>query len=154
MGSTNFQSVIDEIVRVRKQNPHITIEDYPEVLLVVSDMQFNPAGDGSWWGNADQSPEKIETNYEAAMRKLRAVGLPDMTIIWWQVNGEHTSDFTSTKFDPGTVLISGFDGAIVTTLLGGMEEVVDENTGEKRKRTPEEMMQVALDQEILQKIEV
>ena len=56
--------------------------------------------------------------------------------------------------DPGTVLISGFDGAIVTALLGGMEEIVDKITGEKRKRTPEEMMEIALDQEILNKVKV
>jgi hypothetical protein len=35
-----------------------------------------------------------------------------------------------------------------------MEEVVDEKTGEKRKPTPEEMMQQALDQEILNRVEV
>jgi hypothetical protein len=141
-GSTNFQSVIDEIVRVRQANPNIPVEDYPEVLLVVSDMQFNP------------TTGSTETNYETAMRKLRAVGLPDMTIIWWNVNGRFSNDFASTNFDPGTVLISGFDGAIVTSILGGMEEVVDEKTGEKRKPTPEEMMMKALDQEILQRIEV
>ena len=40
MGSTNFQSVVDEIVRIRKSNPNIPLEDYPSTLLVVSDMQF------------------------------------------------------------------------------------------------------------------
>ena len=138
-GSTNFQSVIDEIVRVRTSNPSIPISDFPEVLLVVSDMQFNPTGSNN-------------TNYEHAMRKLRAVGLPDMTIIWWNVNGRFSGDVPSTNQDPGTVLISGFDGAIVTSILGGMEEVVDEKTGEKRKPTPEEVMQKALDQEILNRI--
>ena len=140
-GGTNFQSVIDKIVRVRQDNPSIPVEDFPEVLLVVSDMQFNPTGTN-------------ETNYETAMRKLRAVGLPEMTIIWWQVNGRFTGDVPSTMFDAGTVLISGFDGAIVTSILGGMEEVVDEKTGEKRKPTPEEVMAKCLDQEILNKIEV
>jgi hypothetical protein len=140
-GGTNFQSVIDEIVRVRRQNPNIPVEDFPQVLLVVSDMQFNPTG-------------TTETNYEAAMRKLRAVGLPDMTIIWWNVNGRFSGDFASTNMDPGTVLISGFDGAIVTSILGGTEEIIDEKTGEKRKPTPEEVMQMALDQEILNRIEV
>lgn len=139
-GSTNFQSVIDEICRVRYQNPDIPVEDYPQVLLVVSDMQFNQSS-------------TINTNYQHAMRKLREAGLPDMTIIWWQVNGRFTGDVPSTNFDPGTVLISGFDGAIVTTLLGGMEEVVDQKTGQKRKPTPKEMMDKALDQEILNKIE-
>ena len=153
MGGTNFQSVIDEIVRVRKSNPEIPVEDYPEVLLVVSDMQFNPAGDGNWYQRKTTGYD-TETNYEVAMRKLRAVGLPDMTIIWWQVNGRFTGDVPSTMFDNGTVLISGFDGAIVTSILGGLEEIVDEKTGEKRKRTPEEMMELALDQEILNKIKV
>ena len=153
MGGTNFQSVIDEIVRVRKQNPEIPVSDFPEVLLVVSDMQFNPASDGGWY-NRRTTGHDSETNYEVAMRKLRNVGLPDMTIIWWQVDGRFTGDVPSTMTDPGTVLISGFDGAIVTAILGGMEEVVDEKTGEKRKRTPDEMMQLALDQEILNKIKV
>ncbi len=146
MGGTNFQSVIDEIVRVRRQNPEIPVSDFPEVLLVVSDMQFNP---GDYRHHVDQ-----HTNYETAMKKLRAVGLPDMTIIWWHVNGEHTNDFPSTIDDAGTVLISGFDGAIVTAILGGTEKVVDEKTGEQRQRTPEEMMQLALDQEILQKVAI
>ena len=149
MGGTNFQSVIDEIVRVRKQNPEIPVSDFPEVLLVVSDMQFNPAGDWRYRSGHDE-----KTNYEVAMKKLAAVGLPPITIIWWQVNGQYTGDVPSTMFDPGTVLISGFDGAIITTLLGGMEEVVDKVTGEKRKRTPDEMMELALDQEILNKIKV
>jgi hypothetical protein len=140
-GSTNFQSAIDEIVRIRKQHPEIPVSDFPEVLLVVSDMQFNPSGSN-------------ETNYEMARRKLRAVGLPDMTIIWWQVNGRCTSDVPSTMSDPGTVLISGMDGAIVTAILGGTEKIVDEKTGETRQRTPEEMMQLALDQEILNKVNV
>jgi hypothetical protein len=144
MGSTNFQSVIDEIVRVRRANPHIPVEDYPEVLLVVSDMQFNVAGNYA----------NINTNYEAAMEKLRAVGLPDMTVIWWNVNGRFSGDFPSTNFDPGTVLISGFDGAIVTSILGGIEEVVDEQTGKKRKPAPEEVMMKALDQEILNSVQV
>jgi hypothetical protein len=144
MGSTNFQSVINEIVRVRRQNPEVPIEDYPEVLLVVSDMQFNPAYESM----------NTQTNYEVATRKLAAVGLPPMTYIWWQVNVRHTTDFPSTLDDAGTVLISGFDGAIVTAILGGQEEVVDEVTGKKRKLNPREQMVKALDQEILNRVQV
>lgn len=140
-GGTNFQSVIDEIVRVRTQHPEIPIEDYPEVLLVVSDMQFHPTG-------------TTETNYEMLMRKLKSVGLPPMTVIWWQVNGQYTGDVPSTNFDAGTVLISGFDGAIVTSILGGIEKIVDEKTGELRSKTPAEIMQDCLNQEILNKVKI
>lgn len=137
-GGTNFQSVIDEIVRIRKSNPQIPIEDYPETLLVVSDMQFNPTGN-------------MDTNYELAMKKLRAVGLNDITIVWWYVTGRG-KDFPSTIDDKGTILIGGFDGAIMTLLLGG-DEIVDSKTGVKRKPTPLEAMLIALDQEILQYIQ-
>lgn len=140
-GGTNFQSVIDEIVRVRQQNPQIPVEDYPEILLCVSDMQYNCTG-------------TIETNYEMLMRKLASVGLPPITCVWWQVNGIFTEDVPSTIDDPGTVLISGMDGAIVTAILGGQEEVIDKQTGEKRKLNPYEQMIKALDQEILNRVQV
>lgn len=149
-GGTNFQSVIDEIVRVRRQNPGVPVSDFPQVLLVVSDMQFNPTG--TWSGGYSNAQEM--SNYNEAKRKLASVGLPEMSFIWWQVNGRFTGDVPSTMFDAGTTLISGFDGAIVTTLLGGMEEVVDKVTGEVRKPTPDEMMAKALDQEILNHIRV
>jgi len=139
MGGTNFQSVIDEIVRVRHQSPNIPIEDFPEVLLVVSDMQFNPTNNNT-------------TNYQRAMTKLSVVGLPPISIIWWQVNGRFTGDVPSTMFDPGTTLISGFDGSIVTALLGAPDKVVDEKTGEVRKTTPYEKMLACLDQEILNSV--
>ncbi len=46
------------------------------------------------------------------------------------------------------------DGAIVTAILGGQEEVIDEKTGEKRKLNPYEQMIKALDQEILNRVQV
>lgn len=138
-GSTNFQSVIDEIVRIRKKFPNIPVEDYPETLLVVSDMQFNSVG-------------SHQTNYERAMSKLREVGLPEIRIVWWWVTGRGT-DFPSTIDDRGTIMIGGFDGAILTLLLGG-DEIIDEKTGEKRKPTPTEAMLIALNQELLQNVKV
>lgn len=136
-GSTNFQSVIDEIVRVRKSNPTIPIEDYPQTLIVVSDMQFNPVG-----GNTD-------TNYEAAMKKLASVGLPQINIIWWYVK-----DFPNKENDKGVTMIGGFDGNVITTILGGETEKVDEKTGEVRKLTPYENMMKTLEQDVLKLIKV
>jgi hypothetical protein len=103
-GSTNFQSVIDEIIRVRTKNPLIPIMDYPQTLLVISDMQFNPVGDNTL------------TNYEVSMKKLRQVGLDSINIIWWFVNG-YEKDFPSQFNDNGVTLIGGFDGSIITTLI-------------------------------------
>lgn len=140
-GGTNFQSVIDEIVRVRTNNPNIPVEDFPQTLLVVSDMQFNPVG-----GNT-------QTNYESAMKKLKSVGLPEITIVWWYVTGR-SKDFPNKMDDKGVIMIGGFDGAIISNLLGGETEKIDEVTKEVRKLTPYENMLKALDQEILNLISV
>jgi hypothetical protein len=141
-GSTNFQSVIDEIVRVRKANPNIPVEDYPQTLLVVSDMQFNPSG----YGRA--SDGAVKTNYQEMMAKLAAVGLPSMRVIWWDCTGR-CKDFPSTMDDLGTYMVSGFDGAIVT-MLCNVEKKVDEKTGEVRELNMEEKVINALSQDALQ----
>ena len=156
MGSTNFQSVIDEIVRVRRDNPKIPVKEFPGILLVVSDMQFNPTSTTTQWyssGSCAYTLERDQTNYQAAMDKLKSVGLPKMTIIWWHVNGRDTEDFPSKMDNEGTVLISGFDPTIVSRILG-KETVVDKVTGEKRKMTPVEAMENCLDQELLNKLVV
>jgi len=153
MGSTNFQSVIDEMIRIRKSKPEIPVSDFPETLLVVSDMQFNKTGKYPW----DQTEEDItteedeKTNFELAKAKLRKVFpeefVDNFKVVWWQVNAK-TTDFPSNMDCGGTYNISGFDGSIVSFLLGG-ETVVDPQTGEKRVATMEEIIDKALNQEVL-----
>lgn len=139
-GNTNFMSVIEEIVRTRQQQPDIPVEDFPTTLLVVSDMQFDPAG------------TNVQSNYQVAMQKLRAVGLPEIRIVWWWVTGRG-GDFTNKLDDQGVVLISGFDGAILSSLLGE-EPAAEKSTGKRQQRTAYESMLQALDQEILNQIKI
>ena len=145
-GSTNFQSVIDEICRIRKTNPTVPLEDYPTTLLVVSDMQFNPS---NRWDRSYSSSEE-QTNYQTAMGKLNSCFPKEFVdkfrIIWWDCTGR-CKDFPSTIDDKGTYVMSGFDGAIVTLLLGGAE--VDEETGEVKQLSMQEMVDKALSQELL-----
>lgn len=143
-GNTNFQSVIDEIVRVRKSKPNIPVSEYPGVLLVVSDMSLDNSGG--------------DTNYNVAMKKLAAVGLPPMTIIWWNVTDGEKS-VPNKMDDNGVVMISGWDGTIVSKILEAEAEakvVVNEETGEKEvvKPTPYETMIKCLDQEVLRLVKV
>ncbi len=138
-GSTNFQSVINEIVRIRKTDPTIPIADFPTTLVVVSDMQFNPVG-----GNA-------KTNYEAAMQQLAAVGLPRIRIVWWWVTGR-ASDFPSTLNDRDVIMIGGFDGSILSLLLGTSQEAPRVESGVNHETGPYAAMVKALDQEILNRL--
>ena len=145
-GSTNFQSVIDEICRIRRTNPTVPLEDYPTTLLVVSDMQFNPS---NRWDRSSSSSEE-QTNYQTAMSKLSSCFPKEFVdkfrIIWWDCVGR-CKDFPSTIDDKGTYVMSGFDGAIVTLLLGEAE--VDEETGEVKQLSMQEMVDKALSQELL-----
>jgi len=139
-GSTNFQSVIDLICQVRRQQPKVPVRDFPTTLLVVSDMQFNPVG-----GNT-------ETNYQAAMKKLASVGLPKIKIVWWWVTGR-AGDFPSTINDAGVTMIGGFDGAILELLLGGQEKQQPGPEQEKPLQPgPYDQMLTALDQELLRQV--
>ncbi len=135
-GSTNFQGVIDLLVGIRQKNPEIPVNEYPETILVISDMQFNPSG--AWYGGAWGSPQQTETNYETARRKLNAVGLNDVRIIWWCVNGQ-TTDFPSNMDDKGVYMIGGFDPVNIKALMGldaTKAEKKDFNAQEKKEETP------------------
>ena len=136
-GGTNFQGAIDEIIRVRKNNPNIPLSDYPKVLIAVSDMQFNPAGNN------------FETNYMLMKKNLYSEFpkdfVDDMKFIWWHVCARY-KDFPSTIDHPGTYNISGFDGSIINLLLG-----TDANTSENTNThsSIEEIISKALSQEVL-----
>lgn len=147
MGSTNFQSVIDLIVRTRKQHPEIPVNEYPETLLVVSDMQFNPVS-----GNA-------ETNYQRAVKELAAVGLGEMRIIWWFVNGAG-KDFPSTMTDKGVYMVGGFDPAMLKVLIGQKAEeptkkdVSKAESVVKSEATPLDGLMKFLNQEIFTLVKI
>lgn len=146
MGSTNFMSVVEEIVRIRKANHNIPLEEYPSTLLVVSDGQFNPTNK-----RYDFTTHKwisTETNYEASIAKLSEVFpkefVDNFKFIWWDCISRK-SDFPATMNDGGCYMFSGFDGSIITMLLGG-------ELPQKKDGTPismEDMVKAALSQEIL-----
>lgn len=142
-GGTNFQSIVQEIVRIRKKHPEIPLKDFPKTLLVVSDMQFNPVK-----GNAETNYERMKAEfYEVFPKEF----VDDMKFIWWQVTGR-TQDVPATIENSGCYFFSGFDGSIVSLLLGG--EMAEKESVEKKQPTMEEMINTALGQEILSYITV
>jgi len=139
MGSTNLQSVFDEIIRVRNQNPYIPVESYPKTILVVSDMAHNNSGK--------------DTNYNTAKQRLASVGLDMPNIIWWQVNGHYEKSVPNKMNDTGITMLSGFDPTIISLILGGDMDI-ENNTKKMSQMTPYEQMERALNQEILNLIRV
>jgi hypothetical protein len=151
MGGTNFQSVVDEICRVRRERPNIPLEDYPSTLLIVSDMQFNPVETRYNWDK--RCYERTETNFEAMKRKMYEVFPQDfvdnMKFIWWNVSARNT-DFPTRLEDGGSYMLSGFDGSVVNLILQGDEK----EKVQKTPKTMEELIEAALTQEILLQVKL
>lgn len=153
MGSTNFQSLIDLIVKTRKTHPEIALEDFPKTLLVVSDMQFNPArGSRGWMYYGHYNAEDDKTNYQVAMEKLSTVfpaeWVDEFKIVWWYCAGRPTTDYPTNTENKGTYMVSGFDGSVISFILGG--ETVSPETGQKEAPSMEEVVHTALHQEVLE----
>ena len=140
MGGTNFLSVVKRIVKIRTDNPSIPLEDYPTTLLVVSDMQFNATGG-------------VDTNYERCKTMLLEVFpqefVDNFKFVWWNV-ATATRDFPSRINDGGTFLLSGFDGSVISLLLG--EELTEKT--KKKPQTMQELVDVALSQEVFSLLKI
>lgn len=114
-GSTNLQAVFDEILRVAQ-----TTTDLPQMILIVSDMEFN---------RCDSS----KTNLETINKKYAAAGIKPPVIVFWRVNVSVPQQ--PALFDtPGVVLINGYSPSIMKELLAGDLE----------NMTPQAMMLKAL----------
>lgn len=146
-GGTSFTSLISLICRTRKEHPEIPLEDFPQTLIVVSDMQFSDSGSYSSYGHE-------RTNNEEMMRKLREAfpeeWVENFKAIWWYCASRDGSshDVPATMDMGGQYIFSGFDGAIVSLLLSGDGEI-DEKTGEVKQLSMEEAVLKALSQEVL-----
>lgn len=143
-GGTNFLSLVKLLVSERKKYPSIPESEFPQTLLVVSDMQFNPTG---WW---NYRAERETTNQEEARRILREAFsdefVDNFNFIWWYCASRDGAghDVPATMDQGGNYMFSGFDGSIVTLLLGGDEQTKPDGT----PLTMEEMVNKALSQEI------
>lgn len=143
-GGTNFMSLVELLVAERKKHPSIPESEFPQTLLVVSDMQFNPSG---YYSRRD---EREATNQEAARALLRTVFsnefVDNFNFIWWYCASRSGAghDVPATMDQGGNYVFSGFDGSVVTLLLGGEEQDKPDGT----PLTMEDMVNKALSQEI------
>lgn len=135
-GSTNFQSVIDLFVKLRREG--IAETDFPTGILCVSDGDFNPTHTG-------------KTNVDAAKTKLFNAGfsrefVEKFVIVLWNIpNGFYsrpTAQFETTANETGAYYFSGFSGSVITFISGN--EVL----------TPAQVFDKAMDQQILSYVEL
>jgi hypothetical protein len=105
-GNTNFQLAIDLILNTATLFA-IPQDQMPQILLVLSDMQF------------DQASGRHVTNWEDIERKYHEAGYTRPTIIFWNLSGSSVDYPVPSTSVPNCALLSGFNDAIMYSLLNG-----------------------------------
>lgn len=117
--STDLVKAMDKILKTAVEGG-VPQEEMPEMLLIMSDMQFNQCA------RFDDSAMKM------IARKFEAAGYELPKIVFWNLNA---ADNVPAKYDAsGVALVSGFSPAIMAAVLGGDTE----------KFTPEAIMMKAI----------
>lgn len=142
-GSTNFQSIGDLFVEMKRRG--VPENEFPSGILCMSDGCFNSVGSNM-------------SNHQALLQKLRSGGfskdyVDNFKVILWDVPNSYYGSKTSQAFEdfadcPNLYHISGLDPAAVAFVTGveGREKPLP--------KTSEELMEAAIDQEVLQMIQV
>ena len=100
--STNLHGAFEEILRVAKTND-VAAKDMPQVLLIMSDMQFN------------QCTRFDDSAMQMIRRKYNDAGYETPQVVFWNLNA---ADNVPVKFDEkGVALVSGFSPSIMKAVL-------------------------------------
>lgn len=102
--STDLHKAFDEILRIASKGK-VSQEDMPEILLILSDMQFNACT------VYDDSVQ------EMIKRKFEANGYNVPKIVFWNLNGAYGNNAPVKFDDRGVCHVSGFSPAIMKSVL-------------------------------------
>lgn len=141
VGSTNFQSVIDLFAKIKRNG--VDEAEFPSGIICISDGEFNPS-------------QLSRTNVDSARARLRNAGFSkeycdNFQIVLWNIPNNYYRD-TSTKFETfgeteNVFYLSGYDGSIISFLLGGANST-------STPKTDVELFEAAMNQKILDLVEV
>lgn len=115
--STNLHAALVEILRVAREGM-VAPEEMPQVLLIMSDMQFNACVE-----HDDRAIDMVRRRYEDA-------GYTAPTVVFWNLNQAdvRTLDKSVSRHDSKTAMISGFSPAILKNVLSGdLESITSES---------------------------
>jgi hypothetical protein len=121
VANTNIEAVFDLILSTAVNN-HMSQEDIPANILIVSDMEFdscattNTAGRSTGWGWSGPRVRPTATLFETIAKKYAAHGLKLPRLVFWNVNSR-TGTVPVKNNDLGVALVSGFSVNIVKMVM-------------------------------------
>jgi hypothetical protein len=101
--NTNLQKVFSLIL------DESSCEDHPDVVIVLSNMQFDQAFSEHKWGSGSTNLDEIEIRYKEA-------GIARPRLIFWNLRAD-TIDFPATTSVADCALVSGFSTSLLDSLL-------------------------------------
>ena len=143
-GNTNFLSIATLFIEIYKHTP---IEKFPTGLIAISDGEFDSYG-----------KDKCKTTFQLFKDRLLKAGFPkdyvdNFKIVLWDIpNAFYSFDEIRPKFEsyadtPNFFYMGGFDPAGITFLLGG-------EVNKSIPKTPRELFETAMNQEIMDYIQM
>ena len=114
--NTNIQNVFNLILNTAIEG-NIKPEDMPEQVLIISDMEFDPARpSGSYgWGGGFNAGSNV---FEVCDKAYRNAGYKLPKIVFWNVNSR-TNTIPMKQNENGVVLVSGFSVNTLNMVLNG-----------------------------------
>ena len=101
--NTNLQAAFDHVLEIAVAN-HISAEEMPKSLIVISDMEIDYCGDRNW------------TFYEKMARRYADYGYQIPNIIFWNVASRHDV-FHADKSRIGVQLVSGQSASVFRQVM-------------------------------------
>ena len=112
--NTNIESVFDLLLNTAIKN-HIPNAEMPKNVIIISDMEFDAARGGGYWGY-NRTPV-IETVMEGIMRKWLSYGYTAPHLVFWNVAARNDN---IPMHDNGSVtFVSGYSATLFEQLLTG-----------------------------------
>jgi hypothetical protein len=111
--TTNLQNVFD-LILTRATLHHLTQDEMPRAIVIISDMQFNVA-----------CADNTKTNFEVIEQKYLNAGYKRPALVFWNVSSSSDkNEFPVSAGEQGTVLLSGYSPSMMNILLDeGLENL-------------------------------
>ena len=113
--NTNIEAVFDLILATAIDN-HLTQNELPKNILIVSDMEFDNASSSGGWHGDFRSPTK--TLFNEIARRYRAHGYQLPRLVFWNV-ASRTGTIPVKENDLGVALVSGFSPNVAKMVMSG-----------------------------------
>jgi len=101
--NTNLKAAFEHVLEIAVRN-HVSADEMPKSLIVISDMEIDYCGDKDW------------TFYEQMARRFRDHGYQIPNIVFWNVDSRHDV-FHADKKRTGVQLVSGMSASVFRQVM-------------------------------------